>query len=195
MLDATFGAGLSGSGRLHDHFVTLEAMTPGEFKSRGEGLVVRHGVAPSPLGRCTVAWTERGVCHLALDDRDDFRSLIPRAEFVPGDARPIVDAVFGRRAPTGPLALFVRGTNFQVQVWRALLRVPEGCALSYSDLARRIDRPKSARAVAGAVASNPVAVLIPCHRVLRATGALGGYRWGVSRKRALLAIEAARRSP
>jgi len=189
VLDAAFGAGLSGPSRLHDHFVTLEAMTPGEFRRRGEGLVVRHGAASSPLGRCTVAWTERGVCHLALGDDDDLRRRLPRAAFVGDDARPIVEAVFGDRAPTRSLRLFVGGTNFQVQVWRALLRVPEGAVLSYSDLAQRVGRPDAVRAVAGAVARNPVALLIPCHRVLRATGALSGYRWGIPRKRALLALE------
>jgi AraC family transcriptional regulator of adaptative response/methylated-DNA-[protein]-cysteine methyltransferase len=193
VLDATYGAGLSGPGRLHDHFVTLEAMTPGEFRRRGAGLVIRHGNAPSPLGICRVAWTERGVCHVALGDDDDVRERYPDARFVADDAVPIVARVFGGRAPDDSLRLFVRGTNFQVQVWRALLRVPAGAVLSYSDLAVRVGRPDAARAVAGAVARNPIAVLIPCHRVLRASGALGGYRWGTDRKRALLALERGRR--
>lgn len=193
VLDATFGAGLSGPGRLHDHFVVLEAMTPGEFRRRGAGLVVRHGSAPSPLGPCHVAWTERGICHVAFGDDDDVRARLPLAFFEEDDAASRVESIFGDRRPDTPLRLFVRGTNFQVQVWRALLRVPEGAVVSYGGLAERVGRPDAVRAVAGAVAKNPIAVLVPCHRVLRATGALGGYRWGTPRKRALLAIESARR--
>lgn len=189
VLDATFDAGLSGPGRLHDHFVTLEALSPGEFARRGEGLTVRHGEAPSPLGPCQVAWTDRGICGLSFDeDPLDGRGFErARRERDDDGAGGWVDRVFsGDRAP---LSVLVRGTNFQVQVWRALLRVPRGSLLSYSDLAERLGRPRSTRAVAGAVARNAVGVLVPCHRVLRASGALGGYRWGTDRKRALLAME------
>lgn len=194
VLDAAFDAGLSGPGRLHDHFVTLEALSPGEFGRRGGGLVVRHGAAPSRLGPCHVAWTDRGVCGVAFDgDPLDSRGWADarRVRDDAGAAR-LVERVFS--GGPGPLHVLVRGTNFQVQVWRALLRVPPGAVTSYSDLAARIGRPDAPRAVAGAVARNAVAVLVPCHRVLRATGALGGYRWGVERKRALLALEAGRQS-
>jgi AraC family transcriptional regulator of adaptative response/methylated-DNA-[protein]-cysteine methyltransferase len=194
ILDAAFDCGLSGPGRLHDHFVTLEALTPGEFGRRGEGLTVRHGGALSPLGDCRVAWTDRGICGLGfgegpLDGRGWEVATRVRDDRA---ARDLVDRVFSGDA--GALSVLVRGTNFQVQVWRALLRIPTGVVTSYSDLAARIGHAGSARAVAGAVARNAVAVLIPCHRVLRASGALGGYRWGLERKRALLALEAGRQA-
>jgi AraC family transcriptional regulator of adaptative response/methylated-DNA-[protein]-cysteine methyltransferase len=200
VLDATYGAGLSGPGRLHDHFVTLEALTPGEWRARGTRTVIRWGVAPSPLGECLVAWTERGICRIGFTDRAhsgplaDLRSALPDASYVEdaaGGAR-VVARVFDPARDADELRMFVRGTNFQMQVWRALLRVPEGAALSYQQLACSIGRPSATRAVASAVARNPVAVLIPCHRVLRKSGALGGYRWGRDRKRALLALEAGR---
>jgi len=207
LLDAAFESGLSGPGRLHDLFVTFEAMTPGEYKRRGEGLALSYGFHPSPFGTCLLAATARGVCGLAFtaseggdgEGRDgaveSLRREFPRAslEERPSVTHPIAERIFaGHRNGTPPIPLSVRGTNFQIRVWEALLRIPEGCAISYEDLAARIGRRDAVRAVAGAVAANPVAWLIPCHRVLRKSGALGGYRWGTERKQAMLAWEAAR---
>ncbi|MBW2275240.1 MAG: methylated-DNA--[protein]-cysteine S-methyltransferase [Deltaproteobacteria bacterium] len=210
VLDASFEAGLSSPSRLHDLFCTLEAVTPGEYKSGGQGLKIRYGVHATPFGSCFIAATERGICRLGFcDDPDDvergdaadaaLRDLEaewPRAERVEDAAatRPVVERAFGARRLAGdrPLHLYVRGTNLQVQVWRALLAIPEGCLISYQDLACALDRPRAARAVASAVAANRVGVLIPCHRVLRGTGAITGYRWGPERKRALIAWESVR---
>jgi AraC family transcriptional regulator of adaptative response/methylated-DNA-[protein]-cysteine methyltransferase len=198
VLDAAHSVGLSGGGRLHDLTVTLEAMTPGEIRAAGHGVTIRHGVTATPFGSAFVAETPRGLCRLAFVDDDDgtteleaLRVLWPRAEFVHDDARAagLVASIWsspgnsspgGHRAVTFPLA--VTGTNFQVQVWRALLELEPGETVTYGALARRLGRPDAARAVGTAVGANPVAWVIPCHRVLRAGGVLGGYRWGPARK-------------
>ena len=213
VLDASFEAGLSGPGRLHDLFVHVEAMTPGEYKRHGEGLRIRYGRHESPFGPCLIAMTDRGVCALEFldpsmsgpgaegswslaDALDSLRRHWTWAEFEedPAEAQRVGRLVFDRslRAEGEELRLHLQGTNFQVQVWRALLRVPEGCVVDYGGLARRIGKPKAARAVATAVGDNPVSVIIPCHRVLRRHGELGGYRWGLQRKLALLGWELAR---
>lgn len=199
VLDATHASGLSSSGRLHDLMVTVHAVTPGQARARGEGMTIRHGVHPTPFGPALIGVTDRGVCHLAFADdpvsaRTDLRERWPAADhvFEPEATAPVVEQVFGTEAPEAPLSVLVRGTNLQVQVWQALLRIPEGTTVSYANLARSLGRPTATRAVAGAVAANRVAVLIPCHRVLRSTGALSGYRWGPDRKRRILAVEAAR---
>lgn len=205
VLDASHAVGLSSSSRLHDLMVTVHAVTPGQARSRGAGLTVRSGIHPTPFGPALVGVTERGVCHLAfvhggtgprVDPRADLVDRWPDATHVddPGPGAEVVRQVFAGpdEAPSDPLAVLVRGTNLQVQVWQALLRVPAGTAVSYGTVARAIGRPTASRAVAGAVAANRVGVLIPCHRVLRASGALSGYRWGPDRKRRLLAVEAAR---
>lgn len=201
VLEATHASGLSSPGRLHDLMVTVHAVTPGEARRRGEGMTVRHGIHRSPFGPVLVGTTERGVCHLAfVDDVDealaDLRDRWPAATLVadPDATADVVDRVFDPHAGDAPLAVLVSGTNLQVQVWQALLRIPVGTAVSYGTVAEAIDRPDATRAVAGAVAANRLAVLIPCHRVLRSTGALSGYRWGPDRKRRLLALEAARAS-
>ena len=194
VLDAAHAVGLSGGGRLHDLTVTLEAMTPGEIRNGGEGVAIRHGVARTPFGSAFVAETQRGLCRLAfVDDEGDvddlgatevkaLRVLWSRADFVRDDARAaeLVATIWGNRAATFPLA--VTGTNFQVQVWRALLELEPGETVTYGSLARKLGKPDAARAVGMAVGANPVAWLIPCHRVLRAGGVLGGYRWGPARK-------------
>lgn len=203
VLDAAFEVGLSGPGRLHDHLVALEAMTPGEIKSGGRGLEVRHGTADSPFGPAFLAWTPRGLCRLSfLDDPaaghgelEALRTALPGAELAahPAGARSRAEEVFaGSGDSPREIPLHVRGTNFQVQVWKALLRVPPGHLVSYGRLAEAVDRPQAARAVAGALAANPVLYLIPCHRVIRSLGAWSGYRCGPLRKRALVAREAAR---
>jgi len=200
VLDAAFATGLSGSGRLHDLIVATQAVTPGQYARSGQGVTIRYGVHDSPFGTCLIGLTERGVCALRFSDDATAGSAIrelhaewPRATLVRDDAgtADVITDVFGSTAPDRPLALSLKGTNFQLKVWEALLRVPEGCTLSYGDLARRIGEPKATRAVASAVGANPVAFVIPCHRVLRSTGALGGYRWGLDRKVAMLAREQA----
>ncbi len=202
VLDAAFGAGLSGAGRLHDLFVTLEAVTPGEYRRRGAGLSIRYGYHPSPFGECLLLTTERGICGLAFvtsGDRDGvFRSLIRGFEraSLTEDARgtaTLAERIFrprrGAQTPE-PLKALVRGSRFQVKVWEALLMVPPGSVVSYAELARRAQRPDAVRAVAGASAANAVAYLIPCHRAIRKSGLLGGYRWGTPRKLAMLSREA-----
>ena len=199
VLQAALDAGLSGPGRLHDLCVSLEAVTPGEFRSRGSGISFRHATTATPFGPALVATTDKGIAFLGFTDPagnvdgwDEFRRHWSAAEFRFEQAS--ADEV-GRRVwgalPRGrePLRLWVHGSNFQIQVWQALLRRARDSTVNYSDIAREIGRPAAARAVGGAVGANPVAWLIPCHHVLRANGALGGYRWGVERKRAMLAWE------
>ena len=199
VLDAAYEAGLSGPGRLHDLFVVHEAVTPGEWKVRGEGLTLRYGWHDSPFGDCLILAGERGVCGLGfseLAERDatlaDLAAPYARARIL-DDARataPLADLAFGRAQ--GRLAVVLRGSPFRLKVWEALLRIPAGAAASYAQVAAHLGAPKAARAVGGACATNAVAWLIPCHRVLRAEGSLGGYRWGEPRKRAMLAWESAR---
>ena len=189
VLDAAHSVGLSGGGRLHDLTVTLEAMTPGEIRAGGEGVTIRHGIADTPFGTAFIAETTRGLCRLAFiespTDASELRALRaswPEAKFLRDDARvaTLVGTIWGHKTATLPLA--VCGTNFQVQVWRALLELDAGESVTYSALARRLRLPNGARAVGNAVGANPIAWVIPCHRVLREGGKLGGYRWGVARK-------------
>jgi AraC family transcriptional regulator of adaptative response/methylated-DNA-[protein]-cysteine methyltransferase len=181
-------------------------MTPGAVQARGAGLVIRYGVHASPFGPCIIATTPQGVCELAFAEPDDvpetlatLRARWPEAEWTedPEATAPVRDALFAPLdappdAPSrAPFMLLLKGTNFQVRVWEALLRIPPGQTTTYGAIARALGEPGASRAVGNAVGQNPVAALIPCHRVIRQTGALGGYRWGVARKRALLAWEAA----
>jgi len=206
VLDTSFDVGLSGPGRLHDLFVACEAMTPGEYKAMGQGLEITYGYAPSPYGECLVGETDRGVCGISFVDGDrtaaleDLQNRWPGAAFVRDDARAAatanrVYAVYeGEKISArekSKLRLVLKGTNFQLRVWEALMRIPSGCVTSYDDLARRVGKPGAARAVAGAVARNPLGPIVPCHRVIRSTGAITGYYWGPDRKRAILAREAA----
>jgi AraC family transcriptional regulator of adaptative response/methylated-DNA-[protein]-cysteine methyltransferase len=188
VLDAALDSGLSGPGRLHDLTLHVDALTPGEIRTRGEGTTIRYGTHDTPIGPCLVATTDRGVCALGFDAAiDEVRQRWPRAEFEAdqsGTANTAACLFDG-----GRISLHLSGTNFQIRVWEALLRIPAGRAVSYGDVARSLDQPTASRAVGRAVATNAVAVLIPCHRVLRETGAFGGYRWGTARKRALLARE------
>jgi AraC family transcriptional regulator of adaptative response/methylated-DNA-[protein]-cysteine methyltransferase len=199
VLDAALDAGLSGPGRLHDLLVTIEGASPGEFKTGGRGLTIEFGFAESPFGLCSVGWNARGICHVAFHDGKDSATVPaelhddwPHADYQRNDrdARKQADAIFNwtGRSPAG-LKAYVRATAFQVKVWRALLRIPEGCVASYQKIAAAIGDPKSARAVGTACGSNPIAYLIPCHRVIRETGAIQGYRWGLARKRAMLGWE------
>jgi AraC family transcriptional regulator of adaptative response/methylated-DNA-[protein]-cysteine methyltransferase len=203
VLDAALDAGLSGPGRLHDLFVSLEAVTPGEFKTRGAGLVIRYGWHETPFGVCLLGVTARGVCWLSFAEDWSGRAAVREMQAhwsgamwveAPAATAPVAARIFSRahRAGPAPLSVLVRGTNFQLQVWRALLRVPAGAVVTYRGLGELLGVPRAARAVGGAVGDNPVAWLIPCHRVIRADGAPGGYRWGSPRKQAMLAWEAAR---
>ncbi|MEM7146591.1 MAG: methylated-DNA--[protein]-cysteine S-methyltransferase [Verrucomicrobiota bacterium] len=203
VLGASLESGLSGPGRLHDLCVSFEALSPGELKRGGEGVVVRYGFSGSPFGECLVAETERGLSHLSFVSEGCREELVervasdwPGAELVRCDegaearAREIfVKAGGNGRAAGRGIKLWVRGTPFRVQVWRALLRIPPGRLATYGDLAKVVGSPGGSRAVGSAVGANPLAYLIPCHRVIRQTGALGGYRWGVDRKRVMLALE------
>ncbi len=199
VLNAAYAAGLSSPSRLHDLFVAAEAVTPGEFRKKGAGLRIRYGFHPSPFGECLVARTERGICALFFvlhDDRKrtlaDLRSRWPAAEFVedPEATEPLLKHIFNDRSRQVPLDL--HGTNFQLKVWQALLEIPSGAVAPYERVAERVGKPSATRAVGTAVGQNPVAFLIPCHRVIRKVGAVGNYHGGVIRKRAMLAWEGAR---
>jgi AraC family transcriptional regulator of adaptative response/methylated-DNA-[protein]-cysteine methyltransferase len=201
VLDTAYAVGLSGPSRLHDLFVTYEALTPGEYKAQGAGITLRWGVHPTPFGEALLAATERGLARLAfiapdgLDDAQaELREAWPASALVRDqDATGAwLPRIFPDWASAEPLPLLVKGTPFQTQVWRALLRIPTGATMTYGQLAAALGRPGAARAVGTACKVNPIAFLIPCHRVIRETGALGGYRWGLVRKRAMLAWEAAR---
>jgi AraC family transcriptional regulator of adaptative response/methylated-DNA-[protein]-cysteine methyltransferase len=205
LIDATYDAGLSSGGRLHDLFVTLDAVTPGEYREDGAGLRISAGFHESPFGEALIATTDRGVCGLTFHEGNrkaalrDLASRWPNAtiEERPRVTAPVANRIFTAleiRDPEGvvPLGLLVRGTNFQVKVWRALLQIPVGSVATYEDIATAIGAPAAVRAVGTAIGRNPVAFLIPCHRVIRTTGALGGYRWGPNRKRAMLAWETGR---
>lgn len=200
-LSTSFEIGLSSSSRLYDHFVQLEAVTPSEFRRRGEGLSIAYGCHQTPFGFAFIALTERGVCQLDFMDTADscgplsrLKERWPNAEFTvnPTETEPVIKQIFeGNSRQNTPLSLWVRGTNFQVNVWRALLDIQPGDVSSYGELAETLGKPGAARAVGSAVGANPIGLIIPCHRVIRQTGELGGYRWGEIRKQAILAREAA----
>ncbi len=205
LLDATFESGLSSPGRLHDLFVTIEAMTPGEYKKDGEGLTIHYGFHPTPFGECLLAVTQRGICGLGFASNgkrgyvvQDLKMRWPGAQFSekPELTKPLVDRIFNpsRNSRRNPLPLFLKGTNFQIKVWEALLKIPEGKIVSYEDLAQSLGKPKASRAVGNAVAKNPVSYIIPCHRVIRREGTTGKYHWGAMRKQALLGWERAQTS-
>lgn len=193
LLEVSHELGLSGSSRLHDHFVQLEAVTPGEYKSRGKQVHIEYGVHDTPFGPMFVAVTQRGVCRAEFMDFNSMEELLDSLH----NAWPLssirenlssthqaIDAFFSNDAATrhGPLSLHVAGTNFQIAVWRALLKIPTGFVASYAEVAKSLGAPRSARAVGNAIGANPVALLIPCHRVIQQSGALGGYRWGPTKK-------------
>jgi len=203
ILDASYELGLSGPGRLHDLFVTHESMSPGEWKTGGEGLNVYYGFHPSPFGSALIMATDRGLCGLAFADAggeraalDDMRGRWPNAHFQEDSARtvPYAQRIFdsGQWKADTPLRVVLIGTDFEVRVWETLLKIPLGRATTYSDIATKIRRPKAARAVGAAVGKNPISFVVPCHRVVGKSGALTGYHWGLTRKRAMLGWEAAR---
>ena len=201
VLTTAYDAGLSGPSRLHDLMVACEAVSPGEYKTGGNGIMIAFGFHPSPFGECLLAVTKRGLCSLSFVQSGNAEDLVhglaqkwrnATINFEPDQTAPLADRIFNFDAnkPQVPLHLYVRGTNFQIKVWEALLKIPLGRAVSYSDLARHIGLPKAARAVGNAVGRNPIPFLIPCHRVLRKIGEFGNYGEGPTRKKAILAWEA-----
>jgi AraC family transcriptional regulator, regulatory protein of adaptative response / methylated-DNA-[protein]-cysteine methyltransferase len=201
VLDASLEAGLSGPARLHDLLVTVDAVTPGEFKDYGAGVEIRYGFEQSPFGTCLIGATARGVCHLSflVDSAsrrraaflDEFKSDWPRAIFRRDreSTHRLARRIFSRAAGLSPLRVLLVGTPFRLKVWEALLGIPPGRVASYRDVARAIGAPDACRAVGSAVGANPVAYLIPCHRVIRESGVVGDYRWGAERKVAMLVWE------
>lgn len=199
VLESAHEAGLSGPGRLHDLMVVCDAVTPGEVRALGAGLHIRHGCGPTPFGRAIVASTARGICHLQFVDDEAAAAAALREDWPlatlehdAARARSLLERVFAGGLADRPLHILLQGSNFQLKVWEALLRVPPGDAVSYGTLAGMIGAPRAQRAVGTALAHNRIALLIPCHRVLREGGEIGQYRWGSERKHTLLALEAAR---
>jgi AraC family transcriptional regulator of adaptative response/methylated-DNA-[protein]-cysteine methyltransferase len=201
LLDVSDSVGLSSSSRLHDHFVQLEAASPGEYKAGGADMEIQYSVADSPFGDVFIAVTPRGICKLSFMSNNidqhiaDLHGQWPNARLIKqiSETTKIVEALFaGEQNINEPLSLYVRGTNFQVNVWRALLQIEPGCINSYGQVATAVGRPKASRAVGTAIGSNPVGFFIPCHRVLQQNGKIGGYLWGETRKHAIHAWESAR---
>ncbi|GAB3503977.1 methylated-DNA--[protein]-cysteine S-methyltransferase [Emticicia fontis] len=202
LLDATFESGLSSTSRLHDLFVNYEAMTPAEFKSKGEGLTIHYGIHETPFGECLIAVTGRGITDLRFLENEDKEEVIlelkedfAKAEiiFENNFTKPFIEQIFYETENTdSPVTLLLRGTNFQIKVWEALLKIPFGQIVSYETIAQTIGQPTAQRAVGTAIGSNRLGYIIPCHRVLQKVGGIGGYRWGTTRKKAILGWEMAR---
>jgi len=204
VLDATYDSGLSSPSRLHDLLVATEAVTPGEFKSKGAGLHIRYGRHATPFGEAILAATERGICKFAFLDTTGWDALVGElheqwkgAQLAEDSSytQPLIDAIFPPAGTTGErkINLLLKGTNFQLKVWDALLRIPFGTVATYEDVAHAIGQPNAMRAVGSAVGANNVAYLIPCHRVIRKTGVVKDYHWGPTRKKAMIGWEAAQR--
>ena len=203
LLDAAYATGLSGTSRLHDLFVRIEHMTPGEYKNGGENLQINYCFADSPFGRLIVASTPKGVCHMAFEDnktdaRECLKHRFPNATYNQVVDRFQQSALFIFQKDWRELEairLHLKGSAFQLKVWECLLKIPSGRVATYGDVAQSIDKPTASRAVGTAIGENPVAFLIPCHRVIRASGSIGGYRWGSTRKSAILGWEAVAANP
>ncbi len=202
LIDAAEAAGLSSQSRVYDLFVTLEAVTPQEYKEQGQGLQIEYGFHPTPFGDCLLAATERGICHLTFISEtgedaalEKLRTHWPNALLQAGSetTRRVAEQIFRPEAGTSTrLNLLVKGTNFQVKVWEALLNIPSGQLSTYQTIAGKIGAPKALQAVGSAIGANHIGYLIPCHRVIKKEGLIGGYRWGADRKRAILGWEMAR---
>ena len=199
LFDTAHQSGLSGTGRLHDLFINLEGMTPGEYKNGGENLTIFYSVHSSPYGKFVVASTEKAICNLFFIDENEDATASLKAEWpsakliekVTVEHRK-VEAFFMHEKPDAPISLRLKGTPFQIKVWQALLQIPEGALTSYGVIATHLDAPNSQRAIGTAIGKNPVGFLIPCHRVIRSMGETGGYRWNPIRKQAIIGWEAAR---
>ncbi len=200
VLETSFSVGLSSPSRLHDLLINVDAVTPGEYKTGGTDLQINYAIHPTPFGRCFIATTERGICRMEFIDTGTAKSSIQRLRHnwpnavIKEDTTvtgKIIQQIFS--PPTGltnkALPLLLQGTNFQLKVWQALLKIPEGCVTSYGFLADKIGQPAASRAVGTAIGNNPISYLIPCHRVLRGDGGIGGYRWGIDRKLTILGKE------
>jgi AraC family transcriptional regulator, regulatory protein of adaptative response / methylated-DNA-[protein]-cysteine methyltransferase len=202
LLEASYEAGLSGPGRLHDLFLHCEAVTPGEYKRRGEGLVISYGFHPTPFGECLIGTTSKGICYLVFAQGERQQSLeemrkrwsLAELREDPENTAPLAEQVFHllEDGQPGSIQVYLSGTNFQIKVWEALLRIPPGRLVSYNTIASLLGMPGGARAVGGAVGRNPVSYLVPCHRVIRSLGDFGGYAGGLSRKKALIGWEMAK---
>jgi AraC family transcriptional regulator of adaptative response/methylated-DNA-[protein]-cysteine methyltransferase len=201
VLSVTYESGLSGPGRLHDLFVKCDAVTPGEYKLLGEGLKIYYGIHQTPFGRCMIARTNRGICGLFFLNSDNEEKYIKRLRHdwpqatIAENPKNTVSSVaeifnFSAWQKDKPISLFVRGTNFQIKVWEALLKIPSGNVVAYEEIAKFVGQPTAVRAVGNAVARNPVSFLIPCHRVIRKYGDFGNYQGGSARKKAILTWEA-----
>jgi AraC family transcriptional regulator of adaptative response/methylated-DNA-[protein]-cysteine methyltransferase len=195
ILDTTYEVGLSSPSRLHDLFISAEGISPGEYKNKGSELSISYGTAPSPFGECFIAETDRGICHLAFEPLDIALEKMKMrwlgAEIARNDEK-IYNTAERIFDGSSELKLHMKGTNFQIKVWSALLRIPEGHLTTYSRIAETIGNPKAVRAVGTAAGQNHIGYLIPCHRMLRESGELGGYRWGLERKKIMIAMEAGR---
>jgi len=204
VLDVTYEAGLSSPSRLYDVFVSIDAVTPGEFKKKGAGLQIDYGIHPSPFGDCLLAVTSRGICGLSFITGDSpdrevtglklrWKNAVLRE--CPQTTKPFSDQIFQPRLNSmkRSISLFLKGTNFQIKVWEALLRIPSGSICSYEDIATYIGKPNAARAVGNAIAFNPVAYIIPCHRVIRKIGVFGNYQYGAIRKKIMIGWEIAQK--
>ena len=203
ILDVTYEAGLSSPGRLHDLFVTCEAVTPGEYKSKGEGITIRYGYHPSPFGECLLATTDRGICGFFFVKNRDRKDPLTELHFFWKNAdivedqhasHDMVERIFNPSFANSdtPLHLILNGTNFQMKVWEALIKIPFGTVVSYEDIAVQVGAPGATRAVGSAVGKNPISFIIPCHRVIRKTADFGNYGGGTARKKAILGWEASR---
>lgn len=202
ILEATFESGLSSSSRLHDLFVSYEAMTPAEFKAKGAGLSVYYGIHETPFGECLIAITERGITDFRFLEEESKPLIIKEIQQDFGKAKlifdinltkPFIEQIFYENSNANePIKVLMRGTNFQIKVWEALLQIPFGQMLSYETIANAIGKPTAQRAVGTAIGSNRLGYIIPCHRVLQKVGGIGGYRWGTTRKKAILGWEMAK---
>ncbi|WP_348620030.1 bifunctional helix-turn-helix domain-containing protein/methylated-DNA--[protein]-cysteine S-methyltransferase [Pedobacter lusitanus] len=199
LFETAFETGLSGTGRLHDLFVNIEGMTPGEYKNGGENLVINYSFAETPFGNILVASTTKGICHIAFADQAAVELELLKAKFPNAAYQQIADVTQQRALyifthdwdKIGEIKLHLKGTDFQLKVWETLLKIPAGQLTTYGTIAKSIGRPAASRAVGTAIGANPVAFLIPCHRIIQSTGLLGGYHWGTTRKTAIIGWEAA----
>ncbi len=200
VLETSFSVGLSSPSRLHDLLINVDAVTPGEYKSGGTNLQINYAIHPTPFGQSLIAITERGICRLEFIDSTETETAIQRLQKAWPNAlikenetitESIIHQIFNLQnsSTNKPLPLLLQGTNFQLKVWQALLKIPTGCVTSYGFLASKIGQPSASRAVGTAIGNNPISYLIPCHRVLRGDGGIGGYRWGIDRKLAILGKE------
>lgn len=202
VFDVSLEIGLSSQSRLHDHFVTLEAVTPGQYKNKGQNMIIEYGISHCAFGSVFIAATERGICQLSFTYEDNYFDELealqrawPNANILENHSRikSLSKKIFNNNNEVNAkFHLLVQGSNFQVKVWESLLRIPTGMVFSYQQVAKSIDMPSGSRAVANAIAKNPIGYLIPCHRVIRNTGVIAGYRWGCERKQALIAWESAK---